>query len=95
MHHPQLIDDSGPLPQHLDALGRCWWGCPAVEDPETGELYDASWVLRCDPFDVDTHWLPVNALPVLHSLSDDRPEPCGWMAHPSLTAADRNPSLCR
>lgn len=91
---PVPIDERGPSLLDLDGAGRCWWGGPAVDDV-TGDRYPASWTLSAEPYDTDTHWLAHDALPVVHRLADDRDEPCSWSNHPSLTAAERNPSLCR
>ncbi len=95
MATPVPIEERGPDPRDCDPRGRCWWGSPTVGDPETDERYPASWTLSEEPFPTDTHWLPADAIPLLHPLCDDREQPEGWSDHPSLTAAERNPSLCR
>jgi hypothetical protein len=95
MTTPTPIEERGPGPLDRDPIDRCWWGSPSVGDDQTGERYPASWTFGDEPFPTDTHWLPAGALPLLHPLSDDREQPDSWLTHPSLTAEQRNPSLCR
>lgn len=81
---PIPIADRDPGPADCDRHGRCWWGQPHC------------WVYAdCADAD-DTHWLPCNGLPLVRG--DHEPEDCepddDWHTHPSLTAAERNPSLC-
>jgi hypothetical protein len=83
------ITEGMPAPADRDFCGRCWWGCPSIYDPETGERQSASWVLAERPFEVDTHWARHDALPVIDPLMVDAPED----DHPSMSAAERNPSL--
>ena len=89
-----LILEDPPGDDAYDAFGRLWWGHPDVSDPETGEFYDACWTLAESPSAIDTYWAPAAALPAMRRLTDDRDEVTDWHLHPSLTVAERNPSLC-
>lgn len=103
MTEPTLIEDALPGPGDRDLHGRCWWGHGLVSDPQTGEPYQPSWSLAEMPYGCDTHWLPARALPIAHSwpLPDPEDPSCYALAaldedgQQALTAADRNPSLCR
>lgn len=52
-----LISDGMPEAKHCDGAGRVWWGAPVRNDEETGELYQASWDLRDEPFHGATCWM--------------------------------------
>ena len=97
MIEPTLIEEAMPGPSDRDMRGRCWWGHGLISDPETREPYHPTWSLAEEPWGCDTHWLPVDALPQAPACElrdDDEPVdlPDGIEA---LTAAERNPSLCR
>lgn len=92
---PNLIEDSQPAPGDRDLQGRCWWGHGHTTDPYTGEPYDPCWTLAEEPWDGATHWLPAADLPVPHAVVVEIDDEETWETHPSLTAAQRNPSLCR
>jgi hypothetical protein len=83
-----------PGPTDRDILGRCWWGQPAAI--RRGQFLAPCWFLADEPEDSDTHWLAYGDLPLIrgdHEPEDFEPDD-NWQDHPSLTAADRNPSLC-
>jgi len=97
MPKPTLIDETMPAPGDRDHCGRCWWGHGLISDPETRDPYHPTWSLAAEPWGCDTHWLPADALPQAPAweLQDDHEPidpPDGIEA---LTAAERNPSLCR
>lgn len=99
---PNPISEGLPEAEHRDHLHRCWWGHAIAWDHDTCEPYGPAWDLTQHPSKLHTHWLPATALPLcnpneapdtgddldLDDLSLHEP-------HPSLSAAERNPSLCR
>ncbi len=94
---PTPIEEVMPGPDDRDFCGRCWWGHGMISDPETCELYQPTWSLSVEPHGCDTHWLPANALPQapIWGLRDDSELIDPPDGYESLTAAERNPSLCR
>ncbi|MEB3169072.1 MAG: hypothetical protein VKK97_10125 [Synechococcaceae cyanobacterium] len=94
---PTLIDDELPGPGDRDLDGRCWWGHGLVYDPYTAEPYQPCWSLSEEPSGADTHWLPADARPVPHGwpLRTDEDLAADDDGREALTAAERNPSLCR
>lgn len=93
---PTAIADALPSTDDRDTAGRCWWGHGWINDPATGEPYHPSWSLSEVPWGFDTHWLPATVVPTPHSWNISPAEEPGddWSSE-CLTAADRNPSLCR
>jgi hypothetical protein len=63
---PVTVSERLPGPEDCDALGRCWWFCPASFLLENGMC--AYWCLapgyQVPPKTYWTHWLPHHALPV-------------------------------
>ena len=86
---PVPIAERWPGTADLDHSQRCWWGTAALIDDHTGQRFPATWTFAADPGDADTHWLPATVMPVLPVVIIDAPD----LDHPSLSAADRNPSL--
>lgn len=95
---PILIEDALPGPGDRDLQGRCWWGHGLISDPQTLEPYHPTWSLAETPYGCDTHWLPAQALPTAPAwhLTGDEDDPDNYDdGREALTAAERNPSLCR
>jgi len=92
---PIPLADAIPGPLHRDRTGRCWFGHADAHDPLSGEWLEASWTLTTSPDPADTHWMAGTALPVAPVVPEVCPDlsDLSWSDHPSLTAADRNPSL--
>lgn len=73
------IAERMPYDFERDILRRVWWGVPDRHDPETGEYYGPSWVLREDPCHGCTEWMPAIDLraadwaPAEHTFTEETP----------------------
>lgn len=73
------IAERMPYDFERDILRRVWWGVPDRHDPETGEHYGPSWVLREDPCHGCTEWRPAIDLraadwaPAEHTFTEETP----------------------
>ena len=91
---PIALADCVPGPTHSDPDGRAWYGHADTKDPISGEWQSASWRLDHEPDPLDTHWVAFGAIPSAPAEPPARDlDDLGLDEHPSLSAADRNPSM--
>jgi hypothetical protein len=92
-----LISDGLPGPEHRDDDGNCWWG--QHETVRNGQWHAPCWYYGREPDHLDAYWVAYDALPLPPDPNPEEPEEQpdpedDWRTHPSLTAAERNPSMC-